>query len=211
MSDSAVAPSVLAPAAGHAGGHAAGHGKKGLGNPVLGMLLFIVSEIMFFAGLFAAYFSLRTATGVWPPEGNPAFELHSEALFPGIMTALLVLSSVTCQFAVWRIRRGDRQGMNRALAMTVILGVIFLIGQVYDYTQLGFGISDGVFGSTFYVLTGFHGAHVLGGVLMLAVCLYRGGLGQFSAEHHDMVEATSIYWHFVDVVWVLLFALLYFI
>ena len=201
MSDGAVATS----------GHGAAHGKKGLGNPVLGMLLFIVSEIMFFAGLFAAYFSLRTATGVWPPEGNPAFELHSEALFPGIMTALLVLSSVTCQFAVWRIRKGDRQGMNRALAMTVLLGVVFLIGQVYDYTQLGFGISDGVFGSTFYVLTGFHGAHVLGGVLMLAVCLYRGSLGQFSAEHHDMVEASSIYWHFVDVVWILLFALLYFI
>ncbi|MFM9129574.1 MAG: cytochrome c oxidase subunit 3, partial [Candidatus Limnocylindrus sp.] len=81
MSDSAVVPSVHTPASGHAAGHAAGHGKKGLGNPVLGMLLFIVSEIMFFAGLFAAYFNLRTATGVWPPEGNPAFELHSEALF----------------------------------------------------------------------------------------------------------------------------------
>ena len=192
-------------------GHGAGHGKKGLGNPVLGMLLFIVSEIMFFAGLFAAYFSLRTATGIWPPEGNGAFELHSEVLFPAIMTSLLVLSSVTCQIAVWRIRKGDRQGMNRALLMTVLLGVTFLIGQAYDYTQLGFGIADGVFGSTFYVLTGFHGAHVLGGVLMLTVCLYRGGLGQFSAEHHDMVEATSIYWHFVDVVWILLFALLYII
>ena len=148
-------------------GHGAGHGKKGLGNPVLGMLLFIVSEIMFFAGLFAAYFNLRTATGIWPPEGNGAFELHSEILFPAVMTTLLVLSSITCQFAVWRIRKGDRQGMNRALAMTVVLGVIFLVGQVYDYTQLGFGISDGVFGSTFYTLTGFHGAHVLGGVLML--------------------------------------------
>ena len=190
-------------------GHGAGHGKKGLGNPVLGMLLFIVSEIMFFAGLFAAYFSLRTATGIWPPEGNGAFEIHSEVLLPAIMTSLLVLSSVTCQIAVWRIRKGDRQGMNRALLMTVLLGVIFLIGQAYDYTQLGFGIADGVFGSTFYVLTGFHGAHVLGGVLMLSVCLYRGGLGQFSAEHHDMVEATSIYWHFVDVVWILLFTLIY--
>ena len=192
-------------------GHGAGHGKKGLGNPVLGMLLFIVSEIMFFGGLFAAYFNLRTATGIWPPEGNGAFELHSEILFPAVMTTLLVLSSITCQFAVWRIRKGDRQGMNRALLMTVLLGVIFLIGQAYDYTQLGFGIADGVFGSTFYTLTGFHGAHVLGGVLMLTVCLYRGGLGQFSAEHHDMVEATSIYWHFVDVVWILLFALIYII
>jgi cytochrome c oxidase subunit 3 len=183
--------------------------KKGLGNPVLGMLLFIVSEIMFFAGLFAAYFNLRTATGTWPPAGNGAFEIHSEILFPAVMTTLLVLSSLTCQIAVWRIRRGDRLGMNRALMATVVLGVIFLCGQAYDYTQLGFGIKDGIFGNTFYILTGFHGAHVLGGVLMLSVCLYRGGLGQFSAQHHDMVEATSIYWHFVDVVWLLLFALLY--
>jgi cytochrome c oxidase subunit 3 len=194
-----------------AGAHGATGAHKGLGNPVLGMLLFIVSEIMFFGGLFAAYFSLRTATGTWPPAGNGAFLLHEEVLFPAVMTGLLVLSSVTCQIAVWRIRRGDRKGMNRALLMTVLLGVIFLVGQAYDYTQLGFGIADGVFGSTFYILTGFHGAHVLGGVLMLAVCLYRGGLGQFSAQHHDMVEATSIYWHFVDVVWVLLFSLLYLI
>ena len=185
------------------------HGSKGLGNPVLGMLLFIVSEIMFFGGLFAAYFSLRTKTGVWPPAGNGAFLLHEEVLFPAVMTALLILSSVTCQIAVWRIRRGDRQGMNRALLLTVLLGVIFLFGQLYDYTQLGFGIADGVFGGTFYILTGFHGAHVLGGVLMLGVCLFRGGLGQFSAQHHDMVEATSIYWHFVDIVWVALFSLIY--
>jgi len=190
---------------------AAGHGKKGLGNPVLGMLLFIVSEIMFFGGLFAAYFSLRTSSAAWPPEGNDAFLIQEHVLFPSVLTLLLVISSLTCQIAVWRIRRGDRVGMNRALLMTVLLGVVFLIGQAYEYTQLGFGVADGTFGGTFYILTGFHGAHVLGGVLMLGVCLYRGGLGQFSAQHHDMVEATSIYWHFVDVVWVLLFSLLYFI
>jgi cytochrome c oxidase subunit 3 len=189
----------------------AGHGKKGLGNPVLGMLLFIVSEIMFFGGLFAAYFSLRTSSAAWPPEGNDAFLIQEHVLFPSVLTLLLVISSLTCQIAVWRIRRGDRVGMNRALMLTVILGVVFLIGQAYEYTQLGFGVADGTFGGTFYILTGFHGAHVLGGVLMLGVCLYRGGLGQFSAQHHDMVEATSIYWHFVDVVWVLLFSLLYFI
>lgn len=195
-----------------AAGHGqSGHGKKGLGNPVLGMLLFIVSEIMFFGGLFAAYFSLRTSAVAWPPEGNEAFALHEEVLFPAVMTLLLLISSLTCQIAVWRIRRGDRVGMNRALMLTVILGVIFLAGQLYDYTQLGFGVADGVFGGTFYILTGFHGAHVLGGVLMLGVCLYRGSLGQFSAQHHDMVEASSIYWHFVDIVWVLLFSLLYLI
>ena len=190
---------------------AADHGKKGLGNPVLGMLLFIVSEIMFFGGLFAAYFSLRVSAGTWPPEGNEAFLIKEHVLFPSILTLLLVISSLTCQIAVWRIRRGDRVGMNRALMLTVILGVVFLIGQLYEYSQLGFGVADGTFGGTFYILTGFHGAHVLGGVLMLGVCLYRGSLGQFSAKHHDMVEASSIYWHFVDVVWIFLFALLYFV
>ena len=90
-----------------------------------------------------------------------------------------------------------------------ILGITFLIGQAYDYTTLGFGLADGVFGTTFYTLTGFHGAHVFGGVIMLGVVLYRGTLGQFSARHHDAVEATSIYWHFVDVVWIALFSTLY--
>jgi cytochrome c oxidase subunit 3 len=203
MSGSALTPHTPAV------GHAAGHGRKGLGNPVLGMLLFIVSEIMFFGGLFAAYFNLRTSAPAWPPTGNGAFLLHEEVVFPAVMTAILIFSSLTCQIAVWRIRRGDRQGMNRALLVTVALGVIFLVGQAYDYTQLGFGIADGIFGNTFYILTGFHGAHVLGGVLMLSVCLWRGGLGQFSDKHHDMVEATSIYWHFVDIVWVVLFSLIY--
>jgi len=90
-----------------------------------------------------------------------------------------------------------------------VLGLTFLVGQVYDYTQLGFGITDTAFGSTFYTMTGFHGAHVLGGAIMLSVVLYRGMAGQFSARHHDAVEATSIYWHFVDVVWIALFSTLY--
>ena len=88
------------------GAHGPAHGKKGLGNPVLGMLLFIVSEIMFFGGLFAAYFNLRTSAPAWPPTGNGAFLLHEEVVFPAVMTAILILSSVTCQMAVWRIRRG---------------------------------------------------------------------------------------------------------
>ncbi len=93
--------------------------------------------------------------------------------------------------------------------MTLVLGVIFLIGQGYDYTQLGFTLADGTFGTTFFTLTGFHGAHVLGGVIMLSVVLYRAMAGQFSSKHHDMVEAVSLYWHFVDVVWIVLFSLLY--
>jgi cytochrome c oxidase subunit 3 len=113
------------------------------------------------------------------------------------------------QVGVWAIRRGDRTGFLRNTGITLVLGLIFLIGQIYDYTQLGFGITDTAFGSTFYTLTGFHGAHVLGGAIMLSVVLYRGMAGQFSAKHHDAVEATSIYWHFVDVVWIALFSTLY--
>jgi len=96
--------------------------------------------------------------------------------------------------------------------VTVALGVIFLLMQATDYTVLGsegLGLSSGTFGTTYYTLTGFHGAHVLGGVIMLSVVLYRGMAGQFSSRHHDAVEGASLYWHFVDVVWILLFSLLY--
>jgi len=185
----------------------------GISNPVLGMLLFIVSEVMFFAGLFAAYFNIRANAGPeWPPptlfEGNPL------EIFPlvGPATAVLVLSSFTCQFAIWAIRRNDRTAMNRYLAVTLILGVIFLVMQGIDYALLfqeGVTLGSGTFGTTYFTLTGFHGAHVFGGTIMLAVVLYRGMAGQFSARHHDAVEATSLYWHFVDVVWILLFTVLY--
>jgi len=108
-------------------------------------------------------------------------------------------------------RRDDRTGFIRNIGITLVLGITFLIGQVYDYLTLGFGISDGTFGTTFYTLTGFHGAHVFGGAIMLSVVLYRGLAGQFSSKHHDAVEATSLYWHFVDVVWIALFSTLYFL
>jgi cytochrome c oxidase subunit 3 len=189
--------------------------RGGISNPILGMLLFICSEIMFFSGLFAAYFSVRASAGVWPPvvadspELSEAFNLHAEPWFALVLTIVLVISSFTCQFGVWAIRRGDRTGFIRNMAVTLILGITFLIGQGYDYATLGFGLSDGVFGTTFYTLTGFHGAHVFGGTIMLSVILYRGLAGQFSASHHDAVEATSLYWHFVDVVWIALFSTLY--
>jgi len=185
------------------------HSKGGISNPVLGMILFIASEVMFFAGLFAAYFSLRSNAPVWPPTGNPEFDLRAHIALPAVLTLMLITSSVTCQIGIWAIRRGDRKAFLRATAVTLVLGVIFLVGQVWDYTQLEFGITDTAFGSTFYTLTGFHGAHVLGGAVMLSVVLYRGLAGQFSARHHDAVEATSLYWHFVDVVWIALFSTLY--
>lgn len=197
--------------------HAAGHVAGGISNPVLGMILFICSEVMFFAGLFAAYFNVRNTSPVWPPAeaqvGKIAerFDLHAEPWFGLVLTIVLVISSFTCQLGVWAIRRGDRKGLVRAIGLTLVLGITFLLGQAYDYSQLGFGLSDGTFGTTFYTLTGFHGAHVFGGTIMLSVVLYRAMSGQFSAQHHDAVEATSLYWHFVDVVWVCLFSILYII
>jgi cytochrome c oxidase subunit 3 len=191
--------------------------RGGISNPVLGMILFITSEVMFFAGLFAAYFNVRASAPQWPP-GPPAVteelsehfhHLHAEPWLALGLTVILVLSSFTCQLAIWAIRDNNRTGFIRNIAVTLILGITFLIGQAYDYTTLGFGLADGVFGTTFYTLTGFHGAHVFGGVIMLGVVLYRGMAGQFSARHHDAVEATSIYWHFVDVVWIALFSTLY--
>jgi cytochrome c oxidase subunit III len=190
--------------------------RGGISNPILGMILFICSEVMFFSGLFAAYFSVRASTVPWPPQpptvpGELAerFNLHAEPWFAAILTAVLITSSVTCQIGVWAIRRDDRTRFVRAIGITLVLGIVFLIGQAYDYSQLGFGISDTPFGTTFYTLTGFHGAHVFGGAVMLSVVLYRGLAGQFSSRHHDAVEAASLYWHFVDVVWIALFSTLY--
>ena len=182
----------------------------GTSNPVLGMILFITSEIMFFGGLFAAYFNLRANAAQWPPE-----EFHDTLKilpFVGPATILLILSSVTCQYAVWAIRRDDRTVFLRSMTVTVVLGITFLLMQAADYALLGsegLTLASGQFGTTYYTLTGFHGAHVFGGVIMLGVVLYRGIAGQFSPKHHDAVEAASLYWHFVDVVWILLFSLLY--
>jgi cytochrome c oxidase subunit III len=195
--------------------------RGGIGNPILGMLLFITSEVMFFAGLFAAYFNVRANApdGIWPPITPESIELgHPEqyhlAILPlvGPATVLLIISSFTAQFAVWAIRRGDRTAFIRNLSVTVVIGIVFLIMQAIDYVLLGaegIALSSGTFGTTYFTLTGFHGAHVFGGVIMLGVVLYRGMAGQFSPRHHDAVEAASLYWHFVDVVWILLFSLLY--
>jgi cytochrome c oxidase subunit 3 len=187
--------------------------RGGISNPVLGMILFICSEVMFFSGLFAAYFSTRAAAPVWPPA-DLKFEHSPLQILPlvGPATVLLILSSFTCQFAVWAIRRDDRTAFLRNIAVTVVLGVVFLIMQAVDYAVLyseGMTLTAGPFGTTYFTLTGFHGAHVFGGVVMLSVVLYRGLAGQFSSRHHDAVEGTSLYWHFVDVVWIALFSTIY--
>ena len=204
------------------------HGSGGLGNPVLGMLLFITSEVMFFAGLFAAYFSIRAGytelvggqpVHMWPPsqfahllKPLPLITEGGELNLILPATLILILSSFTCQMGVWAIRRDDRTGFLRNFGITLVLGITFLVMQAYDYTVLfheGLTLGATTYGTTYFTLTGFHGAHVFGGALMLGVVVYRGMAGQFSGKHHDMVEATSLYWHFVDVVWILLFSILY--
>ncbi len=215
------APVLATPA--HVADEAQGSG--GIGNPVLGMLLFITSEVMFFAGLFAAYFSIRASfvdtDGVhrWPPAEFAGtldpFRVSTERGDLNVIllaTVILVASSFVCQWGLRAIGRDDHRGFVRNIAVTLVMGITFLLLQAYDYGVLfreGMTMGSGTFGTTYFTLTAFHGAHVFGGVLMLAVVLYRGTAGQFSARHHDMVEATALYWHFVDVVWILLFSTLY--
>jgi cytochrome c oxidase subunit 3 len=165
---------------------------------------------MFFAALFAAYFNTKATLPVFPPEGTEFIDPIGLPLF---VTILLVASSFTMKLATGRIRAGDRTGLNRGIAITLVLGVIFLFLQLYDYYTLithdDFTISSGVYGTLFYTMTGFHGTHVLGGVIGLAVLLGRGMSGQFSRRHHVAVEAVHYYWHFVDVVWIVLFLTIY--
>jgi len=174
-------------------------------NMLLGVKLGILSEVMLFGALFAAYFVIRSESGGWPPDGHERPEL----LLPGLNTLLLVTSSFTMQWAVRAIGRGEVARMRLALRLTLLLGSVFIIVQGYEFANNGFGLDAGVFGSTFYTLTGFHGAHVLAGLGFMAIVATRARKGLISAEHHTAVEAASYYWHFVDVVWLFLFSTLY--
>jgi cytochrome c oxidase subunit 3 len=184
------------------------HKPGGISSSLLGMVLFIASEVMFFGGLFGAYFTIRSAQPAWPPEGTP----HLETWYAAVLTTILVSSSVTMQFGVWAIRKNDSRRLILWLAVSLVLGVIFLAGQAYEYSTLieeGMTLSSGVFGSTFYTLTGFHGAHVAGGAAFILIVLLRARSRQFTDRYHDTVEMASYYWHFVDVVWIGLFSTIY--
>ena len=174
-------------------------------GPVLGMVVFVASEAMFFATFFGAYFTIYSVNPVWPPAGFP----HLEPQLATVLTVLLVASSVTLQVGVRAIRRDRTRAMLVWLGLTILLGAGFLGLQLYDYSLLGFGVRDGIFGSLFYVMTGLHMAHVFGGVVFLVLVLVQGLGGQLTHAHHDSMEAGSIYWHFVDVVWICLFTTFY--
>ena len=176
-----------------------------LSGPVMGMVLFVASEAMFFAAFFGGYFTIRANESVWPPPGIP----HLKIDIATILTVILVISSAAVQMAVRSTRRGEMRRAVVWLAVTIGLGLTFLALQLYDYSQLGFGLKDGVFGTLFYVMTGIHMAHVVGGVVFLGLVLGQAAGGVLSPEHHDSLAAGAIYWDFVDVVWLCLFTVFY--
>ncbi|MEM8806801.1 MAG: heme-copper oxidase subunit III, partial [Cyanobacteria bacterium P01_G01_bin.38] len=173
---------------------------------MFGVLVFLCAESMIFLGLFIAYLSFRLMAPAWPPEGTPELEI----LLPGINTIILISSSFVIHKADTAIKKDDVSGMQLWFAITAVMGAIFLGGQVYEYLNLEFGLTTNLFASTFYVLTAFHGLHVLLGLLMMMAVLFRSrAAGHYSHASHFGIEAVELYWHFVDVIWIILFALLY--
>ena len=201
------------------------------------MSWFIFSEVMFFAAFFGALFYTRVLSVPWLAEGETMnllwqgfkgdwptagpgltqdgyqFTPMGAWGIPAINTLLLLSSGVTITWAHWALKKNNRGQLILGLFATVALGVVFLGLQVYEYyhayTELGLTLGSGVYGATFFMLTGFHGFHVLVGTTMLIVMLFRSIAGHFTPDHHFAFEAVSWYWHFVDVVWVLLFIVVY--
>jgi cytochrome c oxidase subunit 3 len=173
---------------------------------LLGVIVFLIAEGMIFLGLFMAYLAFRTVAPTWPPEGTPKLEL----LLPGINTFILIGSSFVIHNADTAIKKNDVRGLRLWFGITAAMGAVFLAGQLYEYFHLEFGLTKNIFASTFYVLTGFHGLHVLLGLILIMFVLARSlKPNHYNSQKHFGVEAAEVYWHFVDVVWVILFLLLY--
>jgi len=167
--------------------------------------------VMFFVAWFWAYFNAslfpsRAINSVWPPEGIETFDPWH---LPFINTLILLLSGTTVTWAHHAMLHNDREGLKQGLALTVFLGIVFSCFQALEYSEAAFGLSSGIYGSTFFMATGFHGFHVIIGTIFLAVCLYRAYRGHFTPEKHFGFEAAAWYWHFVDVVWLFLFVCIY--
>jgi cytochrome c oxidase subunit 3 len=195
---------------------------QGMHTPVVqlglryGMALFIASEVMFFSAFFWAFFSssLFPASGVWPPKGIHPFDPFS---LPFLNTLILLLSGTTVTWAHHSLIEGNRKGLIQGLTLTVLLGMCFTSLQAYEYSHAAFSFrfdpdtpgAGGIYPSTFFMATGFHGFHVIVGTIFLAVCLWRATRGHFKPDHHFGFESAAWYWHFVDVVWLFLFVCLY--
>jgi cytochrome c oxidase subunit III len=199
-------------------------GREGDHTPVVqlamryGMILFIASEVMFFVGWFWMFFEgalfhqARIAAGVvqgfetWPPAGVEAFDPWH---LPLVNTMILLLSGTTVTWAHHALQHNDRNGAKIGLLLTVLLGMSFTMFQVMEYSEAGFHFAGNLYGATFFMATGFHGAHVVIGTIFLAVCLFRLMAGGFTPKQHFGLEAAAWYWHFVDVVWLFLFTFIY--
>ncbi|WP_108658520.1 cytochrome c oxidase subunit 3 [Acuticoccus kandeliae] len=184
-----------------------------------GMLLFIASEVMFFVAWFWAYFDvalfpaainqplrLEETGGVWPPMSIETFDPWHLPLFN---TMILLLSGTTVTWAHHCLLEDDREGLRWGLLITVILGALFSIVQIFEYTHATFAFGGNIYGATFFMATGFHGFHVFVGTVFLLVCLVRAMKGHFTPQRHFGFEAAAWYWHFVDVVWLFLFICIY--
>ncbi|MGB0342277.1 MAG: cytochrome c oxidase subunit 3 [Parvibaculales bacterium] len=186
-----------------------------------GMILFIASEVMFFVAWFWAYFDIslypgeaiqasraELTGGQWPPQGIETFDPWH---LPLINTLILLTSGTTVTWAHHALQHDDREGLKWGLVLTVALGALFTCFQAYEYMHASFGFSGHIYGATFFMATGFHGFHVIVGTIFLLVCLLRAMAGHFSSKQHFGFEAAAWYWHFVDVVWLFLFVVIYII
>jgi cytochrome c oxidase subunit 3 len=198
---------IAAPAHGHGAGHSHPQTNTGLPNGVLGIAAFLTSEMTLFGSLIFAYLYLRRAAPVWPPKGW----IHFEWQLPLVNTVVLLSSGVFMHFAYQALRAGNVRRTITLLVITIILGVLFLSGQVYEYkhVQAGLALNSTIFGATFFTLTGLHGLHVTIGVIFLLIVLVNTMRGKYTQQNDMVVHAATLYWHFVDAVWVVLFALFY--
>ena len=173
--------------------------------PTLGILLFIISEVMIFGAFFTAYFFIRIVThNPWPARGTVVPEAVA-----GVNTAILLSSSLTIHWALTSIKNGNRFGLKAGMLSTFLLGLTFLTIQINEYVHLGWAPHDSAQATVFYSLTGLHGAHVvigLGALLMVTIRAFRG---HYSPEAHAGMEVPGIYWHFVDVMWIVVFTTVY--
>jgi cytochrome c oxidase subunit 3 len=171
----------------------------------LGMLLFIISEVMIFGAFFTAYFFIRIVNhNPWPAHGTVL-----PVAVAGVNTAILLSSSLTIHWALVSIKHGNRFGLKAGMLSTFLLGLTFLAVQINEYVHIGFAPQDSAQGTMFYSLTGLHGAHVFIGLCLLAIVTIRAFRGHYSPEEHDGMEVPGIYWHFVDVMWVIVYTTVY--
>jgi len=186
-------------------GPPAAHRSSRVEAPTLGMLLFIISEVMIFAAFFTAYFFIRVVThDPWPAPGTKLPEAVA-----GVNTAILLSSSLTLHWALTSAKNGNRFGLRAGMATTFLLGVTFLSIQINEYIHIGFAPHDAAQGTVFYALTGLHGTHVFIGLCMLLMVTVRAFRGHYSPEHHQGMEVPGIYWHFVDIMWIVVYTTVY--